>query len=199
MLPLLASVLAACSVAGGVGSVRNGGSEEAPSAELQASYAALVERIESGDSAAVADMERFSSAYPGLAGPLLNLGLARVRAGDESGAEALFQQATTVCARCGAPWNELGVLRRQQGRFTDAEQAYLRAIELEAGFAPTYYNLAMLYELYIPRPELAVQNYERYLQLDGGSEANADVAKWVADLRRRVEATPKAARAEGTS
>jgi tetratricopeptide (TPR) repeat protein len=91
------------------------------------------------------------------------------------------------------------VLGRQQGRFTDAEQAYLRAIELQPDYAPAYYNLAVLYELYIPRPELALQNYERYLQVGGEEGASADVAKWVADLRRRVGTTAKTARTEGTT
>ncbi len=166
----------------------------APSPELQSAYDSLLARLQSGDAAAITDLEKFSAAHPDLAGPLVTLGLAKARAGDEVAAADCFQRATTVCSRCGPAWNELGVLARQQGRFADAEQAYLRGIELEPDYAPAYYNLAVLYELYIPRPELALQNYERYQQA-GGTDGG-DVEKWLVDLRRRVGATPKTARAE---
>ncbi|MDP2325315.1 MAG: tetratricopeptide repeat protein, partial [Gammaproteobacteria bacterium] len=132
--------------------------------------------------------------YPGFAGPLLNLGLMRGRAGDEVGAQALFERAALVCSHCGSVWNELGVLHGRHGRFTEAEEAYHRAIEVEPGFAAAYYNLAIIYELYIPRPDLALQNYEQYLQLGGTAGEGQDVEKWVAELRRRVGATPTAAR-----
>lgn len=169
---------------------------DAPSAELQAAYDNLLARLRSADPAAITDLEKFSAAHPDLAGPLLNLGLARAKAGDEAAAQDYFQRATQVCTRCGPAWNELGVLGRQQGRFADAEQAYLRAVELQPDYAAAYYNLAVLYELYLPRPELALQNYERYLQLGGAEGVSPDVEKWVADLRRRVGTTAKTARAE---
>lgn len=200
LLALGVSALAACATPGGSRThapAPPGASP--PSPELQASYDTLLARLQSGDAAALADLEQFSARHPDLAGPLLNLGLARAKAGDEPAAQQYFQRATEVCARCGPAWNELGVLGRRQGRFADAEQAYLRAIQLEPDYAPAYYNLGVLYELYLPRPELALQNYERYLELGGADGVSNDVEKWVADLRRRVGATPKTARAEGAT
>jgi len=169
----------------------------APTPELQSRYAGLVNRLQTGDATATADLAQFSAEHPGLAGPLLNLALAEARDGDELAARALLEQASTVCTSCGPVWNELGILDRRQGQFAAAEQAYLRAIGLEPGYVPAYYNLAVLYELYIPRPDLALENYDRFLQLGGTSADGQDVEKWVADLRRRVGATPKSARAEG--
>jgi len=201
VLGLGVSTLAACSMAGGARPSPEeaaSAATAAPSPEVQQRYADLVARLQSGDAAAVADLEKFSAANPDLAGPLLNLGLVRSRAGDDAGARALFERATLVCTHCGPAWNELGVLHRQQGRFADAEQAYLRGIEAESGYAPAYYNLAVLYELYIPRPDLALQNYERYLQIGGAEAQGAEVEKWVADLRRRTGPTPKTASTEGT-
>jgi tetratricopeptide (TPR) repeat protein len=170
---------------------------EPPSPETEARYDALLVRLRAGDATATADLARFSEEYPGFAGPLLNLGLIRSRAGDEAGARVLFERAAMVCGHCGSVWNELGVLHGRHGRFAEAEEAYQRAIEVEPGFAAAYYNLAIVYELYIPRPELALQNYEQYLQLGGTAGEGQDVQKWVAELRRRVGATPTAARAEG--
>jgi tetratricopeptide (TPR) repeat protein len=167
-----------------------------PSPELQSRYASLLSRLESGDTTAMTDLTKFSAEHSELAGPLLTLGLARARVGDEAGARTLFERASTVCSRCGPVWNQLGILDRQQGRFADAEQAYRRAIELEPGYATAYFNLAVLYELYVPRPDLALENYERYLQAGGKTDDGQDVKKWVADLRRRGSGTPKAARVE---
>ena len=95
-------------------------------------------------------------------------------------------------------WNGLGVLNRQQGQFSEAEQAYLKAIELDPGYALAYYNLAVLYDIYVQRPELALLNYQQYISL-GADEGNAEVERWIADLRRRVSATPTTASAEGAT
>ena len=200
------SVLAACGSAGRFAdpASREGAASAATSAvnlapvspETEARYDALLDRLRAGDATATADLEKFSAEYPGFAGPLLNLGLIRARAGDAAGARALFERAASVCSHCGPVWNELGVLHAQQGRFVEAEEAYQRAIKVEPGFAAAYYNLGIIYELYIPRPELALQNYEQYLQL-GADDDGQDVQKWVAELRRRAGDTPTAARVEG--
>jgi Flp pilus assembly protein TadD len=139
-----------------------------------------------------------STAHPELAGPLLNLALLRMRQGDESAARDYFDKAAATCTNCAPVWNGLGVLNRQQGQFREAEQAYLKAIELDPAYALAYYNLAVLYDLYIQRPELALVNYQQYLSL-GADDGNAEVERWIADLRRRVSATPTTASAEGTT
>jgi tetratricopeptide (TPR) repeat protein len=204
LLMLAASALTGCSLLGGgpaspSAGAPAGATPELTSPELQARYTSLVNRLEAGDPGAATDMAAFSVENPELAGPLLNLGLARARAGDEAGARSLFERATTVCGHCGPVWNQLGILDRQQGQFAEAEKAYLHAIELQPEYAPTYFNLAVLYEIYIPRPDLALENYERYLQMGGPAVQGQDVEKWVVDLRRRVGVTTEAARAGGTS
>jgi len=207
LLVFLAGAMTACGTTGRLSDPaladpalagQEGAAVAAPaSPEIEARYAALLLRLRAGDAAAIADLESFSMEYPGFAGPLLNLGLIRARSGDEAGARTLFERAALVCSHCGSVWNELGVLHGRHGRFAEAEEAYQRAIEVEPGFAAAYYNLGIIYELYIQRPELALRNYEQYLQLGGAADDGGDVQKWVADLRRRVAATPTAARAEG--
>ncbi len=205
LLTLSAGVLTACGTAGHVADDAHpvgAASAATPAAtpaspETEARYDALLDRLRAGDAAAIADLERFSAGNPGFAGPLLNLGLIRARSGDEAGARVLFERAATVCSHCGSVWNELGVLHAQHGRFAEAEEAYQRAIAVEPDFAAAYYNLGIVYELYLPRPELALENYEQYLQLGGVDGDGQDVRKWVAELRRRAGATPTAARVEG--
>jgi tetratricopeptide (TPR) repeat protein len=201
LLMLAAGALTACGTLGSspVAGAPTGATQDTSSPELQARYASLLASLQAGDAGAATELAAFSAENPELAGPLLNLGLARARAGDEAGARVLFERASTVCSHCGPVWNQLGILDRQQGQFTEAEKAYRHAIELEPDYAPTYFNLAVLYELYIPRPDLALENYERYLQMGGPAVEGQDVEKWVGDLRRRVGMTTESARAEGAS
>jgi Flp pilus assembly protein TadD len=207
LLALIAGVLTACGTTGRVAdaprpvgaasAATSAATSEPASPETEARYDALLLRLRAGDATATADLEKFSAENPGYAGPLLNLGLIRVRSGDEAGARALFERAATVCSHCGSVWNELGVLHGRHGRFAEAEAAYQQAIGVEPDFAAAYYNLAIVYELYLQRPELGLQTYEQYLRLAGTAGEGQDVQKRVADLRRRVDATPVAARAEG--
>lgn len=188
-----------CSLAGGGHTAGSASADvvPGPSPELMADYSAALATLQAGDDAAGA-LTAFSAAHPELAGPLLNLALLRMRQGDEAAAREYFWQARAVCTSCAPVWNGLGVLSRQQGQFDEAEQAYLKAIELEPGYALAYYNLAVLYDLYVQQPELALQNYQQYLAL-GADDGQAEVERWIADLRRRVSAMPTTARAEGAT
>jgi Flp pilus assembly protein TadD len=199
---LLAVLLAAgCSLVGGDAAPDDVAlaAASAPSPAVLAEYSAALAQLQAGDEvAADSTLQGFSAAHPELAGPLLNLALLRMRQGDEAAARDYFDRASAVCTSCAPVWNGLGVLNRQQGHFSEAEQAYLKAIELDPGYALAYYNLAVLYDLYIQRPELALVNYQQYLSL-GADDGNAEVERWIADLRRRVSAMPTTARAEGAT
>ncbi len=201
-----AAVLAAlfcvsCSLAGGERAAKNAPTvaDTGPSPAVMADYSAALSAVQAGDDAAAERaLQALSVAHPELAGPLLNLALLRMRQGDEAAARDYFEKASAVCTSCAPVWNGLGVLYRQQGQFSESERAYLKAVELDAGYALAYYNLAVLYDLYIQRPELALVNYQQYLSL-AADDSNADVERWIADLRRRVSAMPTTARAEGAT
>jgi Flp pilus assembly protein TadD len=199
---LLAAVLAGgCSLVGGDPAADQAALAAAsgPSPVVLAEYSAALVQLQAGDEVAADSALRVvSAAHPELAGPLLNLALLRMRQGDEAAAGDYFDKASAVCTSCAPVWNGLGVLHRQQGRFREAEQAYLKAIELDPAYALGYYNLAVLYDLYIQRPELALVNYQQYISL-GTDDGNAEVERWIADLRRRVSAMPTTARAEGAT
>ncbi len=201
-LAILSVLLTAgCSLVGGESATESAAASAAsgPSPEVLADYSAALVQLQAGDlAAAESALQSFSAAHPELAGPLLNLALLRMRQGDDVAALAWIEQASAVCTSCAPVWNELGVLHRRQGRFAESEQAYRRAIELDADYALAYYNLAVLYDLYIERPELALENYQQYLSL-GSEEGHAEVERWIADLRRRVSAMPTTARAEGAT
>jgi tetratricopeptide (TPR) repeat protein len=175
---------------------RDSGIEAGPDAGLVARYDSIVARLaQPGDAAAVEDLRRFSSQHPEFAGPLLNLALLSARAGDPAAAISYLDRAAATCTRCAPVYNELGVIRRQQGEFDAAEKAYRTSIRLESDYAPAYYNLAVLYDLYIQRPELALDAYQRFLVAAPAAADRAAVEKWVIDLKRRVSVPAQAAQA----
>lgn len=198
---LVALLASGCSLVGGDAAPDKAALAAAsePSAVDMADYSAALAQLQAGDEAAAdSALQAFSAAHPELAGPLLNLALLRMRQGDEAAAREYFAKASAVCTNCAPVWNSFGVLHRQQGRFGEAEQAYLKAIEIDPAYALAYYNLAVLYDIYVQRPELALLNYQQYISL-GANDGNAEVERWIADLRRRVSAMPTTARAEGTT
>jgi tetratricopeptide (TPR) repeat protein len=164
-----------------------------------ARYDAAVARVAAGDDAgAAAEFRALVAAYPAYAGPPLNLALIEARAGRDAAALAWLGGAARTCSRCGAVWTEAGVIHRKAGRLKDAEAAYQRAIALEAGYGLAYYNLAVLYDLYLQRPELALETYRRYQASSPEAPLNASVSQWVTDLERRVASAAAARTKEGT-
>lgn len=91
--------------------------------------------------------------------------------------------------------NRLGVMAREEGQFTKAERFYLDAIDAWPGNPVTYYNLGILYDLYMGKKEKALRNYEKYAALvnnpligEVDKKASKEIARWIADLRRQLPA-----------
>ena len=90
--------------------------------------------------------------------------------------------------------NQQGVLQRQQGRFAEARQSYEDAIAADPAAVAPVLNLAILSDLYLGEPALALALYQRCLEL---SPADAPaLGRWVAEIKARkpaVVAAPGAA------
>ena len=89
--------------------------------------------------------------------------------------------------------DELGIVERKLGKFSEAEAAYLRAISAEPNYAPAHLNLGVLYDLYLAEPQKALEQFERYIEIAG---ENKQVAGWVIELRKRVGAPAPEAKKE---
>lgn len=80
-------------------------------------------------------------------------------------------------------YNNLAIAHRESGEFRKAEEAYRKAITINPKFSPAYYNLGVLYDLYLDQPHDALRYYREYEGLTG---KNQTVDVWIADLEQRT-------------
>jgi Tfp pilus assembly protein PilF len=159
---------------------------------LTASYDTAVQALASGDfTEAELDLEQLVLEYPDFAGPYVNLAIIYMHDGRQDEADKALARALDIDPASAPANNQLGILRRQQGRFVDAERAYEAAIAADPDYALAYLNRGVLLDLYLKRGADALADYERYQTLRG--DADETVAKWIIDLKRRVDAGDNAA------
>jgi tetratricopeptide (TPR) repeat protein len=159
---------------------------------VQRAYDAAREALKAGR---MAEAERgfvaLTKSNPELAGPFANLALVLRRAGKHQEAAAHLEKAVQLSPRRADLYNQLGVTYRFAGDFVKARAAYEQALALDANYAPAVLNLGILHDLYLWDGERAAELYDRYLQLAGD---DANVKRWVSDLKnrsRKAAAAPK--------
>jgi Flp pilus assembly protein TadD len=104
-----------------------------------------------------------------------------------------YQRAITLSAKSPAVaseqagasevYNNIAIAYREHGEFKKAEESYRKAIGLNPNLASAYYNLGVLYDLYLNRPREAVRFYQDYEKLVGKNET---VDIWIMDLEKRA-------------
>lgn len=127
--------------------------------------------------------QEFLLHYPDFPGAHVNLAIIFAARGDDEAAENSLTDALIIDPEHAVALNQLGMLLRRQGKFAEAEDAYIKAVAASPEYALAHYNLGVLNDLYMQRLGAAVDHYERYQQLAGEDE---QVAKWIADLKRRI-------------
>jgi tetratricopeptide (TPR) repeat protein len=135
--------------------------------------------------------KEFLLQYPEYPGAHVNLAIISARAGDDKAAEGHIVDALIIDPEHAAALNQLGMLLRRQGKFIEAEAAYLKAVTASPDYALAHYNLGVLNELYLQRLDAALQHFERYQEIEG---EDRQVTKWIADLRRRLDAQQRTAK-----
>jgi len=124
--------------------------------------------------------------YPDAAGVLANRGIIFVKRKDLDKAEEYFVKAIKINDKLVQVRNHLAVLYRLKGKFTQARDMLDAAIATDPYYANAYYNLGILYELYLQQPEKALENYQLYLDLKKGGDKQ--VSQWVSLLQRQLKA-----------
>lgn len=162
-------------------------------ARARADFERAVAQLRAGN-ATEAELEfgQLAVAYPDYAGPQINIGLIRRKAGNLEASEQALRLATERNPGSALAWTELGVGLRMLGRFADARAAYERAIGADAAYAPAYRNLAVVLDLYLDDAVAALAAMEKYREL---APEDKPAAGWVAELKQRVarNAPPAAA------
>jgi tetratricopeptide (TPR) repeat protein len=81
--------------------------------------------------------------------------------------------------------NEFALLLRQQGQFQQALTHYELAIKSWPAFAQGYLNRGILYDLYMGKKSLALDDYELYQALS--HDSSRQLKGWIIDLQRQIK------------
>jgi TolA-binding protein len=115
--------------------------------------------------------------------PFINLGIAYARTGDLEKAEENFNKALEINSQHPVASNELGLVYRQTGRYSEARQLYESLLSLYPDFLPARKNLGVLCDIYIQDLDCALEQYKEYLK---GIPDDEKVKIWVADVKSRM-------------
>ena len=99
-------------------------------------------------------------------------------------ARKLFNQVIIDSPGSSGAYINLGLTYRRMGRFREAEETYLEGIA-RADHPDLHLNLGVLLELYLDRPDQAIDHYRKYLDL--GGQGTVRVQGWVDYLAGIVE------------
>ena len=129
--------------------------------------------------------KELSHLYPDYPGVYVNLAIIHAHNDNDAATRAAIDAALALNANHPAALNQLGMLLRRNGKFIEAEAAYLKAVTVSPEYALAHYNLGVLYELYMQRLDEALRHFVAYKSIVGEDRR---VEKWIADLQRRVAA-----------
>jgi Tfp pilus assembly protein PilF len=153
--------------------------------EMRANYESAVgmlkeERYEPG----IALLLKMTEKMPSLTAAHIDLGMAYARTGDLDRAEASLNNALKSDPKQPVAYNELGMVQRRKAQFAKARASYEAALAQSADFQYAHKNLAILCDLYLGDYSCAMEHYETYSRIVPG---DAEVVKWIADLRNRAK------------
>jgi tetratricopeptide (TPR) repeat protein len=157
-------------------------------AGAKATYSRAISAVKAGqDKKAIQLFTGLTRDYPDFAASFTNLGLLYLKQEKLAEAEHAFNQAIILNPADAISYNHLGIVLRQRGQFAQARKAYEKALGINAAYASAHLNLGILNDLYLQNLDTALQHYQRYQVLTGDSDKQ--VAKWIIDLERRVQAS----------
>ena len=150
--------------------------------QVRPDYEAAVRMLEEAQyEPGVALMLKVSEQGPGLTAAHIDLGIAYARTADLERAEASLNKALELNPHPAA-YNELGMVQRRNKDFAKARASYEAALAQSADFQYAHRNLGILCDLYLGDTKCALEHYEAYSRI---VPDDAEVAKWIADLRNR--------------
>ncbi len=129
--------------------------------------------------------EELTLVAPELSGPYLNLGIVFEATDRPEEAARAYQAAIDANPLNVDAYNQLAILKRKSGEFSEAEQLYTQALQVWPDHPASHRNIAILYDLYMGKLEQALDHYQQYESLL--DEPDRSLEGWIADLRRRID------------
>lgn len=159
--------------------------EQARQELLEQNFGKAVDDMENGShETARKQFLALHESHPERTGPLANLGILALKAGDRGQARARFEEVVALDAGHAPALNHLGVIAREKGEFAQAEAYYRDALAAEPHFLPAMMNLAILLDIYLGRPGEALPLYEQYQSMV--EEPDPRLKDWIFDARNRI-------------
>lgn len=132
---------------------------------------------------AILEMQKVAAMDDRISGPWVNIGMAYKALGDNDKARASIEKALQINANNPFALNQLAILKREDGKYEDAEQLYKRALSTYPDYQNAHLNLAILCDAYLRKIACAREHYQQYINLTGGKDKQ--VATWMAQLEQQ--------------
>jgi tetratricopeptide (TPR) repeat protein len=157
--------------------------------QVRSDYEAAVSMLEKAEyEPGIALLSKVTAQAPSLMAAHADLGIAYARAGDLDRAETSLNKALELNPQHPSVHNELGVVQRRKGQIAKARASYEAALAEFPDYQYAHRNLAILCDLYLADYKCAQEHYESYSRL---APDDAEVTKWIADLRKREDSRNK--------
>jgi len=123
--------------------------------------------------------------HPDLAGAWANLAVIYIKQKRYKKARENIQKALEKNPEMAQALNMAGFLEEQSGNINKAKHYYEKAIIKKPDYALAYYNLALLYDVYLQNIVEAVKHYQKYLSVLDGEDKKTE--NWVKELERNIK------------